>query len=104
MIITFMYRVKHSPTLYHGKYIGALTDTYEEGLDVELLNTIFPILHATYSINDTSDVTLGILSYHRDKLDYFSENEKDIFDLLYCNWKAQPSEIFVAGKLIRHLS
>jgi hypothetical protein len=30
--------------------------------------------------------------------DYFSEDEKMVFDVLYCNWSNQAVELFIDGK------
>jgi hypothetical protein len=41
---------------------------------------------------------IGIMSYQRLGSDYFSEDEKFTFDLLYCNWSNQTVEVFFDGK------
>jgi hypothetical protein len=97
MIISFFYRIGEK--LYHGKYIGYMPVDYEEGLDIEVLNKCFPIWQYAYSLQDPSDVCVAIHSYQRSGHDYFSENEKHIFDTLYYNWTNQPVEIFIEGKL-----
>ena len=98
MIIVFFYRI--ADRLYHGKYIGYVSYDYEEGLDIELRALCFPIWKHTHGIKDPEEVCVGIISHYRDGHDYFSENEKHIFDLLYCNWSNQPVEVFVNGTLI----
>ena len=97
MIITFFYRIGEK--LYHGKYIGYMPTDYEEGLDIEVLNKFYPIWKQVYSLQDTADVCVAILSYQRNGNDYFSENEKYIFDTLYCNWTTQFVEIFIHGNI-----
>jgi hypothetical protein len=97
MIISFFYRIGEK--LYHGKYIGHMPVDYEEGLDIEVLNKCYPIWKKAYSLQDTSDVCVAILSHQRSGHDYFSENEKHIFDTLYYNWTNQSVEIFIEGKL-----
>ena len=97
MIITFLYRI--GETLHHGKYIGYMPNNYEEGLDIEVLNICYPIWKRAYSLQDKSDVCVAILFYQRSGGDYFSENEKHIFDTLYCNWTTQVVEIFINGTL-----
>lgn len=99
MIISFIYTIQKCNTVFYGKYVGFVTDNYEEGLDVELLKIIYPILQKYYDLKDESDVTLGILTYNRkDGVDYFSENEKNVFTMLYCKWSGQSPELFMNGK------
>jgi len=100
MIVTFLYRVKGDATRYYGKYIGKCPSTYEEGMDRALAEIMFPFFQHTYpdSITDLYDLLIGVISVERDGQDYFSEHEKDIFDLLYCNWSNQPVEIHLNGK------
>jgi uncharacterized pyridoxamine 5'-phosphate oxidase family protein len=101
MIITFIYKIKDDKTKYYGKYLGQITDKYEEGLDIELLNKIYPVLKDIYTLDTEDDISVGILGFNRDTYDYFSEKESDIFDLLYCNWSNQPKEIYLNKKLIK---
>lgn len=106
MIVSFIYRFKNDPTIYYGKYIGYVSNDYEEGLDKEMVNIIkYPLQKELESRNidpeDPSSITIGILGADRDIKDYFSETEKDIFNLLYCNWSNQPSEFFLNGNLIK---
>ena len=93
MIIVFMYRIQG--ILRHGKYIGYVSDDYEEGLDRELVHILYPVLQSVYPISSKDEVGMVILSAQRDGYDYFSDQEKDIVDLLYCNWSNQEPEIFV---------
>jgi hypothetical protein len=97
MIISFFYRIREK--MYHGKYIGYVSNDYDEGLDIEVLNMCYPIWKHAYSLQDESDVYVAIISYQRNGNDYFSENEKYVFDTLYYNWTTQPVEIFIEGKL-----
>jgi len=103
MIITFIYKIKGSDTKYYGKYIGYITDDYEEGLDVELFHELNKnkILERYYSVSCQEDITIGILGFSRgESYDFFSEKESNIFDLLYCDWHNNP-EIYVNGKKIK---
>ena len=104
MIVTFIYKNKNSTTKYYGKYIGYLSNDYNEGLDRELLNytSIYSILKEPLDLNDQNDLIIGILGFNRDTYDYFSEEEKYIFDLLYCNWTSgQKQEIYLNGNLLK---
>ena len=100
MIITFVFRVKYGEMRSYGKYLGAVSDDYEEGLDIELRNTLFPVLKKYYGLEQESDLQLGIVSHHRNGSDYFSEEEKNVFDVLYCKWSNQPCELFISGKRV----
>jgi hypothetical protein len=95
MIVAFVYRI--GSVKYDGKYIGYLTDQYEEGLDHELKRVILPSLLSYYHISDPDMIKIGIMSHQRLGSDYFSEDEKYAFDLLYCNWSNQTVEIFFEG-------
>jgi len=53
-----------------------------------------------YGLEEETDLQIGILSHHRDGSDFFSEEEKNVFDLLYCKWSNQPRELFIGGKQI----
>jgi len=104
MIITFIYKNKNDPNqkIYYGKYIGFLNQPYsnEDGMDVELKNIIYEkSFKKQFNSEDIDNIIIGILGFNRDTNDYFSENEKDIFDLLYLNWSNQPIEIYFNGKL-----
>lgn len=94
MIVTFLYRITGSSNRYYGKYIGYLSENYTEGLDHELRMIIEPSLLTYYHLSHSDDIKIGILSCQRNSNDYFSEDEKQVFDLLYCNWSNQPVEIF----------
>jgi hypothetical protein len=94
MIITFLYQI--NGIRYYGKFIGTLEETYEEGLDIELLKMIHPKLLEYYHLENPSDITIGILSSLRGGNDYFSKNEKNVFDMLYLN-SLQSKEVFIHG-------
>jgi hypothetical protein len=96
-----MYRIDGAT--YYGKYIGYMSDKYEEGLDVELLTDCYPILRHAYGLSNDTEISFGVISYQRSDTDYFSEHEKDMFDLLYCKWSNQPVDIFVKGKRIERV-
>ena len=95
MIIVFLYKI--SGVIYHGKYIGYVSDDYEDGLDIEVRSIFYPIWKGIYSLSSERNVSIGIVSSRRDGFDYFSEHEKDVFDTLYCNWTNEPIEIYVNG-------
>jgi len=95
MLITFFYKI--ASKIYYGKYIGSMRDNYDDGLDIVVRDLIYPTCKTAYSLESETDVVVGIISYQRNGYDYFSENEKNIFDMLYCNWSNQPVEIFVNG-------
>ena len=93
MIITFLYRILDSTR--YGKYIGAVSDDYEEGLDIELRGILYPLIADHYFLEDPNELRIGILSAQRNGSDYYSEEEKNVFDLLYCNWSNQKAELFL---------
>jgi hypothetical protein len=93
MIITFLYRILDSTR--YGKYIGAVSDDYEEGLDIELRGILYPLIADHYFLEDPNELRIGILSAQRNGSDYYSEEEKNVFDLLYCNWSNQKEELFL---------
>jgi hypothetical protein len=95
MIITFLYRIFDST--HYGKYIGAVSDDYEEGLDIELRNILYPLIEDHYLLDNPRELRIGILSAQRNGSDYYSEEEKNVFDILYCKWSNQMAEIFLHG-------
>ncbi len=99
MIISFIYKIKDSDIKYYGKYIGYIKTTYEEGLDVELSNTIYPYIKTYYDLDNEDQLSIGIIGFNRDVSDYFSEKEKDVFDFLYCDWSSNK-ELFINKKQI----
>jgi hypothetical protein len=96
MLITFLYRIRDST--YYGKYVGYMSDSYDEGLDIEMRNLIFPLIRNVYSMDDPSELVVGILFSQRKDVDYYSESEKVVFDLLYCKWSNQTPELFLHGR------
>jgi hypothetical protein len=93
MIATFFYRIKGSSQRKYGKYIGKCP-VYEEGLDRALAEILLPVFQPKYGITDSSDILIGVLSVDRNTEDYFSEEEKHVFDMLYCQWQLTPVEVF----------
>lgn len=103
MIVTFLYRIKTGEVVdrYFGKYIGRIV-SYEEGLDRCLVDTLYSLFQHLYpSIQDPMDISIGVLSVDRESKDYYSEEEKDIFDLLYCEWPVSPREVFFKGHPVK---
>jgi hypothetical protein len=96
MLITFLYKIRDST--YYGKYVGYMSDNYDEGLDIEMRNLIFPLIRDVYSMDDPSELMVGILFSQRKDVDYYSESEKIVFDLLYCKWSNQTPELFLHGR------
>lgn len=98
MIVTFLYRVGDGPRKY-GKYIGYLSDNYEEGMDKELESIIWPLLRDAGNAAHAEQASfhIGILYYSREAYEYFSEDERLVFDFLYCNWSNEPKELFIDG-------
>ena len=43
----------------------------------------YDILKDKLSLQDISELIIGVLSLQRDRYDYFSEEESKVFDLLY---------------------
>lgn len=99
MIITFIYKISNS-SKYYGKYIGYISENYEEGLDIQLKHKLFPIFEKYYSLNDINEISIGILGFNRDSYDYFSEKEAFVFDFLYCDWTNEPKEIYLNNNKI----
>lgn len=101
MIVTFIFNIKKQKDMMYGKYIGHISNHYEEGLDHQILLIIRPIVEKHFNLNGSDPITIGIIGYNRDGYDYFSEKEKDIFNLLYCDWSHQQPDIFIHGISIR---
>ena len=80
MIVTFFYTLPDRPSPLYGKYVGYVSNTYEDGLDMEVARLIFPVVQQYYQLSEDAVVTVGILSHYRkDSMDYCSENEKNAF-------------------------
>lgn len=101
MIVTFIYKLGQDNTKYYGKYIGYVSSDYEEGLDKEITSILYHIFEKEYGVKNIEDIVVGVLGFARDTYDYFSENEANIFDLLYCDWSNQEPEIYLNGKLLK---
>lgn len=102
MILTFLYRIHGVTGRSYGKYIGK-APSYEEGLDRGLAEILFPLFNQRYPshVKESSDISIGILFVDREAKDYYSEEEKDVFDLLYCHWAMGPVEAFLEGVAIK---
>jgi hypothetical protein len=101
MIVTFLYKNKNSNTKYYGKFIGYIKNSYEEGLDKEIVYLIYDIVKDYLNLLSIEDLIVGVLGFNRGEgTDYFSENEAYIFDLLLCNWPKDQKEIYLNGKLL----
>ena len=101
MIVTFLYQVQGVTGRSYGKYIGKLP-SYEEGLDRAVAEVLFPLFQQVYpsKVPDVETILVGVLFVDRDAKDYYSEGEKDIFDVLFCQWSTQPAEVFLEGKAV----
>lgn len=104
MIVTFIYKIGQDTTKYYGKYIGYVSEEYEEGLDKEIQDKLYTIFEREYGIKNIEDILVGILGFSKGTSDFFSENESNIFDILYCNWPKQQPEIYLKGNLIKNFS
>ena len=103
MIVAFLYRVRGVTGRCYGKYIGRVP-AYEEGLDraiaVDILLPFFQTMYAPRTIEE-GDISVGVLFVDREIQDYYSEEEKDVFDLLYFHWPSGV-EVFLEGKEISY--
>jgi len=95
MIVVFFYKINGQR--YYGKYIGYVSDGYEYGLDIEIRSIFYPIWKNVYSLSSEEEVCVGIVSDRREGSDYYSEQERNVFDTIYCNWTMEPPEIYVNG-------
>ena len=95
MIVTFLYHVGN--LTHHGKYIGYVSDTYDEGLDIEIQKTIYPYVKDYYQLTDQSQLKIGILFYQKDSYAYFSPEESKVFQLLFCNFPNEDKELYLHG-------
>jgi len=102
MIVTFLYRIQGVTGRSYGKYIGK-APLYDEGMDRGMAEILFPLFHQLYpdQVKDSSDVSVGILFVDREAKDYYSEEERHVFDLLYCQWSTGPADLFVDGVSIK---
>lgn len=95
MIVTFLYRI--GDVTYYGKYIGYVSNHYEEGLDIEIQNILYPYVKDYYHLDSQSQLMIGILFYERDSYTYFSPEEAKVFQLLFCNFKNDDKELYLHG-------
>jgi hypothetical protein len=79
MLVTFIFKLPNDNTKYFGKLIADLSDDYDEGLDREIKEIVFSKVP---SVNKNK-VKIGILSCERKNWEYFSKDERYVFDLLY---------------------
>ena len=98
MLATFLFRIRGHSERGYGKYIGKYPVHYEEGLDRALVRLLLPVFQRGYGVVDEDEVALAVLSMDRHPVDYSSEKEKDVLDVLYCEWSNEPAEIYVRGK------
>jgi len=95
MIVTFLYSIGNS--MHYGKYIGFVPDNYEDGLDIEIQRIIYPYVKDYYQLRSQSDVKIGILFYQRDSYAYFTPDESNVFQLLFCNFTNENKELYLHG-------
>jgi hypothetical protein len=103
MIVTFLYRIRGVTGRSYGKYIGR-PPSYEEGLDRGMASEVLlPLFQAVYPQQglEEEDISVGILFVSRDTQDYYSEGEKEVFDVLYCHWPS-GTEVFIEGKEVAY--
>jgi hypothetical protein len=79
MLVTFIFKLPNDNTKYFGKLIAYISDDYGESLDEEIRNIVFSKVP---SVNKDK-VKIGILSCERRNLEFFSKDERYVFDLLY---------------------
>jgi hypothetical protein len=96
MIVTFLYRVKD--VTYYGKYIGYISDHYEDGLDIEIQRIMYPYVKNHYHLRNQSDFYVGIISYQTELYTYFSPEESKVFQLLFCNFSNEDKELYLHGE------
>jgi hypothetical protein len=95
MIVTFLYRIRD--ITYYGKYIGYVSDDYEDGLDIEIQRIIYPYLQHYYQLTQPSQVNIGILFYQSESYTYFSPEERNVFQFLLCNFSNTNKELYLHG-------
>jgi len=95
MTVTFIYKINNDNTVYFGKYIGYITDDYNDSLDYEIKSMIYPILKTKYNNLQISDLHTGILFHKKQDFDYYSENEKYAFNLWCCETIYNQKKIFL---------
>jgi len=95
MIITFLYRI--NDLTYYGKYIGYISDNYEDGLDIEIQRIIYPYVKEYYHLTHPSQLHIGILFYQSTSYTYFSSEECNVFQFLLCNFSNDNKELYLHG-------
>ena len=90
MIVTFLYRVKDAT--YYGKYIGYISDNYEDGLDIEIQRIMYPYVKRYYHLTNQSEL------YQTESYTYFSSEESKVFQLLFCNFLNENKELYLHGE------
>jgi hypothetical protein len=95
MIVTFLYRV--NDVTYYGKYIGYVSDDYEDGLDIEIQRIIYPYLQHHYQLTHETQLHIGILCYQSESYTYFSPEERNVFQFLLCNFLNENKELYLHG-------
>lgn len=84
MIVTFLYRV--NDITYYGKYIGYISDEYEDGLDIEIQRIMYPYVKNHYQLTHETQLHIGILFYQSSSYTYFSSEERNVFQFLLYNF------------------
>lgn len=95
MIVTFLYRV--NDLTYYGKYIGYLSNDYEDGLDIEIQSIIYPYLKNHYQLTHETQLHIGILFYTSESYAYFSSEERNVFQFLLYNFSNDNKELYLHG-------
>lgn len=95
MIVTFLYRI--GEVTRYGKYIGYISDKYEEGLDIEIQTILYPYIKTYYHLTNPQEFMVGIMSYQRASYQYFSPEERNVFQLIFCNFNNENKELYIHG-------
>lgn len=96
MIVTFLYHVGN--LTHYGKYIGYVSETYEDGLDIEIQRIVYPYVKDYYQLTNLSELKIGIMSYQSESYTYFSSEESKVFQLLFCNFSNENKELYLHGQ------
>jgi hypothetical protein len=83
MLVTFIFKLPNDNKKYFGKGIICLSGDNVKELDREIRDIIFSKIP---SVNKNK-VKIGILSCERHNWDYFSKDERSVFDLLYIEYE-----------------
>lgn len=95
MIVTFLYRI--NDVTYYGKYIGYVSDDYEDGLDIEIQRIMYPYVQRYYQLTRETQLHIGILCYQSESYTYFSPEECNVFQFLLCNFSNENKELYLHG-------